>query len=309
MENAAHEMKPVQRPGEAWAIKRIPVALIHVDQRYQRPLVLDRAKRYAANLDMAALAAVIISQRADETYWVVDGQHRLEACKLVEPAPITELLCWTGAGLTIEREAELYYECNHQRGNPNALQVFRSRLMFKQPEAVELDALLRSIGYTAATEGGHKAGDIRAIGTIERVFTEWGADVLREALTVLRQAWPNERKPLEGHLVRACAQLLRTYDDVLVRERLILKLGRVTLSTLQAEASPWKKGTGVGPATAFAYAMAQIYNMDLKSTPRLDLARLSAHRNQPGEVHLYKGKRGGDGGRASKARGTADEDA
>lgn len=59
-----------------------PVARLEPWEHASHPVDQDRTRRLAATLQQAALGVLVVSQRADGSRRVLDGIHRLAACKL-----------------------------------------------------------------------------------------------------------------------------------------------------------------------------------------------------------------------------------
>lgn len=207
-------------------IHEVRLGDVTVDLHVQRNTLQSRVEHIARNFDMEAFGVIVLSQRANGDYYVIDGAHRCgggvkaEGEDLMVPA-----LVYTG--LTIEQEADMFLRLNDTRQIP-PLDKFKVRLV-----AGDVDA--RTINDLALAHGWTIGQNIMAIGSIEDVFfgraggmPRGGVDrvypeALSDTFACLAEAWGNTQESGNGYLFKGIgAVFLR--NPGLDRHRLATRL-------------------------------------------------------------------------------------
>src|SRR5579872_2634496 len=140
-------------------IEWLSVSDIGIDMAYQRLPALGKIKAISAHFDQNAVGVLIVSLRDNGQFIIIDGQHRLEAMK---KQGITHAECKVIQGLTREQEAEIYISCNTVRKNPDALDVFRARLVTQDPVALAINSVVEKCGLRIQFNLHHSRGGKRA---------------------------------------------------------------------------------------------------------------------------------------------------
>ena len=87
----------------------LPVELLAIDREmYQRPMQR-HVRQIARDWNDAKCDALMVNYRSDGFFYVIDGQHRLEAAKM---RGIESLVCVCFVGLTVKEEADIFTEQN-----------------------------------------------------------------------------------------------------------------------------------------------------------------------------------------------------
>lgn len=103
----------------------IPVNMMKVDtQMYQRP-IMKHARAIARNWDENKCDAIKVNYRNDGYFYVIDGQHRREACLM---RGIDTLICVVYVGLTIKEEADIFVDGNTNSSKPNPYDTFKANI-------------------------------------------------------------------------------------------------------------------------------------------------------------------------------------
>lgn len=156
---------------------------LHVDESYQRAIKMNLVQTIYNEWRDEACGIILVSRREDGSLWVVDGQHRVAAAKLLEmetlPARIVE-------GHSAAEEALLRIQTNRKR-NETPAERFKAQLIAKFPDAVGIVRMLKSYGAKLALEGT-KADAITCISTIELMYA-WDKGVtLRQVFDYIYEA-------------------------------------------------------------------------------------------------------------------------
>lgn len=133
------------KPRVVW----LDLALLTIDKTYQREI----SKQGAAHVNRILLSfnwnhyqPIVVSERDDGIYAVIDGQHRLEAAKrhpLIESLP-----CYIIDAADAAKQAAIFVAVNSRRIALTSLQQFHAAVAAKQPEAMSAAGLCRDAGVT-----------------------------------------------------------------------------------------------------------------------------------------------------------------
>ena len=144
--------------------KLLNVDELNVDHTYQRPADPYHIAAMAANFDLKRLFRIAVNQRPNGKYYVVDGQQRTEAIKLLGGDYMIDCVVYHLA--TVEEEAALYYYLNWDRKNPNSFDRWRARLALNDPDIVRIQREL-DFAQLKLARSGESLRTIKAIGTLQ----------------------------------------------------------------------------------------------------------------------------------------------
>ena len=102
-------------------IECVPLERI-VTEQYQRILNMKNVAGIVKNFDPAKLGVLVVSHRADGTYAVLDGQHRLTALRRLGYDAAN---CIVLEGMTIRQEADYFRRQNENKQSPHQRHVQR----------------------------------------------------------------------------------------------------------------------------------------------------------------------------------------
>jgi uncharacterized protein DUF6551 len=182
----------------------IPKIDLQVDPRYQRPLKKPIITRIADNWHWVACGTLQVSVRKDG-YFLVDGQHRWEAAKLV--SSIVTLPCMGYELKDIKEEATAFLEANSERTMPSAFSRFNALVVVGDQSAIIAKELIDFSGRRLYQQTG--PGTISCISEIMRNA--------RADADVLRRIWPlmtelSEGTHFSGTLLKGMFSLERRLD-------------------------------------------------------------------------------------------------
>jgi|SRR5215472_4989028 len=185
---------------------------VHVDPEAQRTLNMARAQNIADNLQISAIGTVTVSQRADGSLWLVDGQHRRRALQL---AGIPEMIAEVHFGLTQKQEAILFLIKNRESARPSAFDEYHIGLtgrvqQFVDTEEVLAKHLLKVGRYTTASHVG-------SIATVVRLVERFGPEALEWALSAAEEAWGRTDATWDGNLLAGFAYFYDKHPDLRAR--------------------------------------------------------------------------------------------
>lgn len=245
--------------------KSIPLEQIIVDPEVQRAEGVDqrRVGKMAGNFNPDALGTLIVSERADGTYVVLDGMHRRAAALLAGYANSVD--CIVFGGLTVAEEASLFLLYNDKK-DPSAVSRFRARVTAGEFSAVEINRIVRERGWRIAPQSD--VGAIAAVRQLESVYRTAANTqpegaypvVLSRTLKILTEAWEYDLNSVSGSMLAGVGQLIGRFGDSVDDKALISKLQRHRPMALIGRARLLKDAQGGVVPAALAKIIAGEYN-------------------------------------------------
>lgn len=221
-------------------IKReyLKIAELNVDPSYQRRLYETRIANITSKFDPDLIQTIVVSKREDGTYWLLDGQHRVESLRRLGKSVV---LADVREGLSHEREAILFWQLNSGSSRPTSYEQFQARLTGKEPIAVAVSNTVEKYGYhvgRVAEEGG-----IQATSALETVYN---MGKLAKTMSILSTAWPMDRMARESSMILGLGSFLLTYDsdDRYDDGRMLVAMDAVSPSAIMRRAKEVELETG-----------------------------------------------------------------
>ena len=176
---------------------------------YQRRTDRRRAQRMADTFDTRIYDPVTVAVR-DGIQWIVDGAHRVLACKILG---LEKIPAFQADTLTVQEDARLFGAKQQGTKSLNAREKFRAAVVAGVEDAVEIDRAARDAGWTVGS-------DLRCIGALRICHRAYGIVPITRALMILSEGLPEDRHP-EIVITIGLVTLLATWpeasDDRLVK--------------------------------------------------------------------------------------------
>lgn len=224
------------------------------DEGFNREVDRAWVRRLVADLDSRAVGAIVVTQRTNGTFVVVDGQHRVRAV-LEKWGPNATVVCVIHQGLSRAEEADLFYRLNLRRGL-KAYDRFRAEVVARHPAAVDIVATLEERGL----EYGRGTG-VKVVAAITALEDAHDLGVLGDALTLLSDAWGYAKGTWDGYLIGGAALFLSRYPDAdAAALRTKLAKYRGGSEGFLGKAKAWKSLHGVSMVRAVAALLVDTYN-------------------------------------------------
>lgn len=206
---------------------------LHIDHdQYQRRPVEAHIRRIAREFDPDLFGRLVVSHRANGSYYVIDGQHRLSA--IAKMGWLDQRLpCIVYEDLSIEREASLFVLTQDNRRPIHAVDRYRARLVAGDPLTLEIEAALQRHGFQVTKGTARNA--IQAVSALVQVAQGKPGD-LDAVLSVLRAAWDGEASALNSSMILGIAAFRQRYRDRYDHERLVSILQTIAPPKLLADA-------------------------------------------------------------------------
>lgn len=243
----------------------ISLDILNIDDAYQRTLNRSLVEKIVEHFDPAGVGLIAVSRRSDGTYWVIDGQHRVEALRLLG---IPTVMCIVEETEDQATEASVFMLRN-TRKEVLAFDKFRARLTAKDPDAVAIDATCRSYGFPLARCGG---AAFSCVATVERIWrgiraAERGPATLKATLGLMRSAWGATTPRPSGDITLALAIFLDRYGKDVDTSRLAVKLSGFPggWTGILGKARGLRELNGGSVAHGAVEAIWRLYNTNMKS--------------------------------------------
>jgi len=209
---------------------------VNVDSSYQRDVSDVRVNSIVKNFNRNAIGVVTLSIRENGDLYVIDGQHRIEALKVLGKGD-EDINAIVFFDLSVADEAELFVIMNEGRTKPKRYDLHKASSKSGDLASQEIDQILAFHGLSVGDKPGYNI--IRAIGTVHKVYGRIGKDKLSDVLKVLIDANGNHSSAFTAEYILAVASIIANYNNVnLARLSLGIKnLGNPEMATLKAASS------------------------------------------------------------------------
>ncbi|MER7478633.1 MULTISPECIES: DUF6551 family protein [Streptomyces] len=216
---------------------------LKIEPEAQRTLNPTRAKAIAADIKPHALGSIIVSQRQNGDLYIVDGQHRREACKI---AGIETLMAEVHRGLTIQEEATLFLIKNREASKTNAHDEYRIGLTAGLPLFVDTEQVIASHSLKIGSTSSNQIGAVQGILAIT---DRYGPDVLDDVLTVAEDAYGRTAETWDGIIIGGLGEFIGRHRSVIdtpaALDELARKMGkRSSAARLIGDARSFATGYG-----------------------------------------------------------------
>ncbi len=196
---------------------------LEIPDEYQRRLNTERVAKIAAGFNERIANEPKVSFR-DGHYYVFDGQHTIQARKHLNGDNELPILCKVYYGMTEAEEARLFAM---QTGYSAALTPsakLRANLHGEEKASSEFYKATEEAGFHIGFERGGGVGRIICINTAFAEFKRVGAEIYKEALTILLEAWGGDPESLRAEVLQGFIHFVELYHDEYDRNRLIYSL-------------------------------------------------------------------------------------
>ncbi|MEU2722755.1 DUF6551 family protein [Streptomyces smyrnaeus] len=249
----------------------LPITKLNIDPQAQRTLNERRSQTIAKNLVREAIGSIIVSERSDGEFYIVDGQHRWRACAL---AGIPTIRAEVHHGLTQAQEAILFLIKNRESHKPRPIDEYHVGLTGGVPLFVDTDRILEKHGLSLGSSSTNSVG---AVSGVLQIVDRYGATVFDRTLTVAEEAWGRSAETWDGMLLGGIGAFLGRWGDLVDDKELARKI--INMGT----AAKWRSeilsqssrggfnNSGTGSRVTTAYRLvATAWNKGRKAENRIE---------------------------------------
>lgn len=233
----------------------VPISKMRVSPVAQREINPGRVAKLAANFDLEQMGNPTVNER-DGWFWIIDGQHRIEALKEIEFGAY-DVQCWTYVGLTEEEEAEKFLKLNDTLA-VDVFYKFRAGVHAGRETECEINRVVLANGCVVSRD--EIPGAIRAVGTLRRVHDRAGSVVLGTVLRVAHGAYGDSG--LGASVIDGIGHLCSRYNGTLDEQTAVERLSKVAggVNGLLGRAEDLRRRTGNTKGHCVAAAAVEIIN-------------------------------------------------
>jgi hypothetical protein len=219
---AFEKIKAGPMVGNPPSLEWLAVGQLQVDPAYQRATDGHHSRRIIVGMvkcwDWKLCQPLVVTRRADNGLFVLDGQHRLMGAS--ERGDIPHLPCAVIPAISAEEEAAAFVKLNTARQKLSQADLFAGMLAAGDAEAHLVDTIMCETGWRIvrhANTAAYKPGDLACAPRLAKLVKSSGEASVRNALAALREAYPetvvrNGARTIEA-LVRIYArELLKGID-------------------------------------------------------------------------------------------------
>lgn len=263
--------KTIHEMSESKLITNVKVKDLIIDLTYQRAPSREKVGRIVHEFDPNALGVIICSMRENGVVAVIDGGHRVTALNVMGLGD-TDIRCLVFFGLSVNEEAEMFTVLNDNRTKPKTQDIFKSKVIAKDPQAVEINNVLIKYGLRPGNAGGMNI--VRAIGTVNNIYKRHGIDVIDKTFKCLTSAFGRHSSSYTDEALCALSDFIANTKNLNV-DRLIKSL------TAYGNTSLWfGKGSTIAKQANFhkvyqgmIFILVSDYNKRLKNN-RADFTKI-----------------------------------
>lgn len=231
--------------------EQIPIKNLVSNQEYQRNLSQTHIQRAAENFDLYQINPVKVSRR-DGINYVFNGQHTIEIVALVSGSRETPVWCMIYDDLSYKEEADIFANQMKYVKPLSPFEVFIGNIEAGNDKQLIIRDLVESYGLTIANR--QAPGVIKAIGTLESIYTNYGYQVLNQVLRLCIATWEGDQNSLSALVMSATAKMIVTYQDELDEEVFKERLGDLSIKQLIRMGKERRGGTmGVSEVMVITY--------------------------------------------------------
>lgn len=235
----------------------LPSELI-IDPRVQRPRDENKLNKMIGEFDSDALGQITVSERADGTMIILDGQHRWLMVQIV--GYVGGLNAKVFKKLTLEEEARLFRLLNNTT-KAARLALFHVALTEGNPMALQINGVLRKYGLTMTP------ASFGAVASAERIARrKEGIAALDWSIDTIQKVWGPDPKHIDGRIVEALA-MLRLRDSIHIKSDVLVEKLKAACSSKNILLGKGKTSQEVnngGIQTALCRVVIKIYNSSIK---------------------------------------------
>lgn len=236
-------------------LRWIPISDMKSSPHAQRDINNNRVRYLAENFDPEQVGTPTVSLR-DGTYWVIDGQHRIEAMRAMGWDD-QSMQCWCYDDLTEEEEAEKFLQLNDTL-TVSAFDKFTKGVTARRVAETEINQVVKKQRLLISKT--RQPGSIFAVGTLRKIYERAGSDVLSRTLGIIRDAYGDVG--LEASVMDGISLVCSRYGTSFTDEMMIKKLAgtHAGVNGLLGKAEVLRQRTANSKGQCVAAAAVDIYN-------------------------------------------------
>lgn len=188
-------------------IRKVKIALVKVDRTYQRDLK-PHHRTIAREWNPDACQPLTLGEREDNSLWVIDGQQRLAALKILK---IEEWMARVHQSSGPEFEANLFQIMGGGQRSTLTLtprDIFKAQLATRETFAVRAKEAVESVGFSLSpTSHSGTWPNIQCFKFLHDITKREGTAPIVSGLSAIKIAWPGQARAVKADIVSGMVQL------------------------------------------------------------------------------------------------------
>ena len=194
---------------------------------YQRGVERKRVELIARDFNEYIVNEPKVSFR-NGRYYVMDGQHTIEGCILLNGGADRPILCKVYTGLTMEQEALLFAEQNGHAAPLSAGIKLRAKVVGGDAPSKAFVAATNRVGLSLNYDSMQLSDyRISCVGTALKLYDQLGEEIYCEALRHIVEAWEGRLDSFRAAVLRGVMYFVQLYHGQYSAERLVRALSGV----------------------------------------------------------------------------------
>lgn len=248
------------------SVMTVKIEDLKVDHSYQRELDQKRVKNIADKFNPELAGTIIVSRREDGSLYIIDGNHRVNAMKLIGKKYVMANIL---ENLTIEEEAADFYKLNTLQKKPSFNEILVASITAKNEEALKYKETLDMSGVKYSFGTGNLSC-FSAHHKGMRSAKRYGHKSFIQALRICKLS----KFGYDGRVVCALTRIYFLFPNI-DNGHLQDILEKTTLNEVAKTSLSFSFGAlGTNPDIPFAKAILFLYNKRLRENKKLDMATL-----------------------------------
>ncbi len=186
--------------------------LIYPREIYQRGVERKRVELIARDFNEYIVNEPKVSFR-NGRYYVMDGQHTIEGCILLNGGADRPILCKVYTGLTMEQEALLFAEQNGHAAPLSAGIRLRAKVVGGDAPSKAFVAATKRVGLSLNYDSMQLSDyRISCVGTALKLYDQLGEEIYCEALRHIVEAWEGRPDSFRAAVLRGVMYFVQLYE-------------------------------------------------------------------------------------------------
>jgi len=251
---------PIKK-GELIEHTQLPVEDIMVGA-YQRLIRPQWVNAIVRSFDPALFEPIHVALREDNNYYVVDGQHRLEAAKALKMAKVAVIL---HLDMKEKNEASLFVSLQERRLGLSQVSRYHAGLIAKDPVSLRIQSVLNQAHYKMATVSTAMSYTLACPAALTYIIEQYDDAMLLNILRLITKAWGGNKEALKASLIKGLALFLHERTTILesppMYDKFAVRLHSLKPTDILLRASVIRHTLGCSPHRALAHVFSDVANM------------------------------------------------
>ena len=254
-------------------IDSIALREIQVDE-YQRNISDGRAQRIAYEFDPAKVGVLIVSHR-DGKYYIIDGQHRLNALRILN---IERANCIVLENMTYEEEADYFRKQNKDCRRLSLQDRFLAGVEAGDEMCVTINTIVNKNGFVInRSNRSNDSQALNAIKAVELICELYGYEVLDNTLEYISETWSGDIHAKQREMLVGVSAFINTHGPLITKESFVSRFKLVPPSAILRQFKMQSGGLrteSMAKATSrrlMCWCLTEMYNKGLRTYRRLKI--------------------------------------